>query len=220
GRIATASGESQWISAPEGRRWALGEREHHDAILIGRGTAVTDDPRLDRRLGRALGPNLRVVLDRQLRIGPDARLFTVDGPICLYAEQPDGDDAATDAWRARRDALVARGAEVVVLVHVTPKTVLADLHTRGVQSVLVEGGGEVHGAFLAAGAFDRVAVDCAPRLIGGAGAPGPIGDPGFARLDDAPRLDSPRLLRRGGDVIMEAFHERCLPDLYASVDGS
>ncbi|MYF95706.1 MAG: bifunctional diaminohydroxyphosphoribosylaminopyrimidine deaminase/5-amino-6-(5-phosphoribosylamino)uracil reductase RibD, partial [Holophagales bacterium] len=68
GRIATATGDSQWISSEEGRKWALDQREEHQAIVVGSGTALADDPRLNRRLGRAEGPILRVVLDRRLRL--------------------------------------------------------------------------------------------------------------------------------------------------------
>jgi diaminohydroxyphosphoribosylaminopyrimidine deaminase / 5-amino-6-(5-phosphoribosylamino)uracil reductase len=217
GRIATAAGQSQWISSPAGRRWALALREEHDATLVGSGTVLADDPRLDRRLGLAAGPGLRVVLDRRLRVPPTARLFTVSeaaGPVLIYAQS---DDAA-----ARR-ALEERGATVAVLPLVEPATVLADLYERGVRSVLVEGGSEVHGSFLTSSCYDRVAIDCAPLLIGGRDAPGPLGGPGFQALADAARLDELTARRlggleqSGGDLILTGYRHGCLPDLFKSV---
>jgi diaminohydroxyphosphoribosylaminopyrimidine deaminase/5-amino-6-(5-phosphoribosylamino)uracil reductase len=196
GRIATATGESQWISSPEGRRWALALREEHDAILVGSGTVLADDPRLDRRLGLAVGPNVRAVLDRRLRTPPEARLFTVQGPVLVYTQSSD---------RERIDALIARGAEVVVLPVVEPGAVLADLHSRGVQSLLVEGGGEVLASFVASGCHDRVMVDCAPLLIGGKDAPGPLGGEGFAELSRAARLENFETRKQGEDVILTAY---------------
>ena len=209
GRIATAAGESQWISSPDGRRWGLDQRERHDAILVGIGTALADDPRLDRRLGRGFGANVRVVLDRRLRISPAARLFEIAGEVVIYTE-------ATDEIAVRR---LEDTAIVVPLSVVEPATVLADLYQRGVRSLLVEGGATVASAFVEAGLFDRVAVDCAPLLIGGQQAPGPLGGHGFAALAEAPRLADLRSRRTGDDVILSGFRERCLPDLYASVAG-
>ncbi len=210
GKIATAGGESQWISSPAGRRWGLLQREDHDAIVAGIGTALADDPRLDRRLGRAGRPNLRVILDRRLRLPSSARMFDVAGEVLVYTESVDG---------AKRQALESRGAEVVGLPAVAPAAVLADLRRRGVQSVLVEGGAGIHAAFTAAGTFDRVAVDCAPLLIGGDKAPGPVGGAGTSQLAAAPRLSRLRLERRGEDVIFTGFRERCLQDLFVSVGG-
>ena len=204
GRIATATGQSQWISSPAGRRWGLALREEHDAILVGRGTVVADDPRLDRRLGLAAGPNVRVVLDRHLRTPPGARLFQVPGPVLIYAET---DDAA------RRRALEEAGGEVVLLPAVEPAAVLADLYGRGVRSVLVEGGGEIHASFVASGCFDRVMVDCAPLLLGGRTAPGPLGGSGFAELAGAARLDHLEARSRGGDLILTGYRKGCLPEL-------
>ena len=214
GRIATAGGQSQWISSPAGRRWGLALREEHDAILAGSGTVLADDPRLDRRLGLAAGPNVRVILDRRLRVPPEARLFTAPGPVLIYAEAADGVEGAE-----KRRALAARGAEVVELPAVEPAAVLADLYARGVHSVLVEGGGEVHASFAAGGCFDQVAIDCAPLLIGGRTAPGPLGGAGFQTLEDAARLDRLEVRSRGGDLILTGYRKGCLPDLFKSVDA-
>ena len=83
----------------------------------------------------------------------------------------------------------------------------------------MEGGGTVAAAFAEAGLFDRVAIDCAPMLIGGAGAPGPLGGRGIDSLAAAPRFEALSLERRGGDVILKGFQQRCLQDLCASVAG-
>ncbi|MGH9464683.1 MAG: bifunctional diaminohydroxyphosphoribosylaminopyrimidine deaminase/5-amino-6-(5-phosphoribosylamino)uracil reductase RibD [Thermoanaerobaculia bacterium] len=208
GRIATATGESRWISSVAGRRWGLALREEHDAIVVGSGTVLADDPRLDRRLGRARGPILRVVLDRRLRLTPERRLFAIEGPVLVYTESSDA---------ARREALASAGAEVVGLLTVTPATVAADLMARGIQSVLVEGGAGVLGAFVAAGLFDRVAVDLAPKLVGGEGAPGPVAGVGVQVLADALELESVTVGRRGGDVVVNGIRRGCLRELSASL---
>jgi diaminohydroxyphosphoribosylaminopyrimidine deaminase / 5-amino-6-(5-phosphoribosylamino)uracil reductase len=208
GRIATATGESQWISAPAGRQWALALREEHDALLVGSGTVLADDPLLNRRLGLAAGPGVRVVLDRRLRTPPSARLFTVQGLVLLYTESAD---------EGRRRALAERGATVVRLPTVDPAPVLADLHQRGVRSVLIEGGAEVLGSFVASGLFDRVGVDCAPLLIGGRAAPGPVGGEGFAALATAARLEGFTAHRRGGDLLLSGYRRGGADELLARV---
>lgn len=208
GKIATAAGHSQWISSPEGRRWGLRQREEHDAILVGIGTALADNPRLNRRLGLAVGPNIRVVLDRRLRHPPDARLFDIEGEVLIYTENENVD---------QRQPLEERGATVIYLPQVSPEKVLPDLHERGIRSLLVEGGAGVASAFLQAELFDRVGVDLAPLLVGGETAPGPLGGTGFVGLDEAPRLSDLRVERRGQDVILTGFRTPCLQDLFASV---
>ncbi len=211
GRIATAGGESQWISSPPARRWALGLREEHDAVLVGSGTALADDPMLTRRLGLAPGPGARVVLDRRLRLSPTARMLTEappaeGGAVLVYTRAR----SRAAGSIGRRSALEAAGATVVELADPEPAAVLADLHRRGIQSVLVEGGGEVLAAFATDGLFDRVEAVAAPRLIGGAGAPGPLGGAGAATLAGAVRLECLRARRRGPDLILSAYREGCL----------
>ncbi len=210
GRIATATRESRWISSPSGRRWGLGLRDEHDAVLVGVGTVLTDDPRLNRRRGRSRGAILRVVLDRQLRTEPDRRLFGVEGPVLVYTESLDP---------ARRAALEQAGAEVVRLAAVTPGSVVADLAGRGVQSVLVEGGAAVLGAFVEADLFDRVAVDVAPRILGGATALGPVAGAGVESLAEAHQLEAVGVGRRGGDLVVTGMRQGCLQALSNSLVG-
>ncbi len=208
GRIATAAGESRWITGAAARRAALALREEHDAILVGIGTLLADDPRLTRRLGFAAAPNLRVLLDRRLRCPPGARLFDEPGAVVVYT-------AGGDADRAR--ALAERGAEVVRLAEVAPAAVLADLRGRGVQSLLVEGGAGVAGAFFDAGLWDRVVAYLAPRLAGGERAPGPLGGAGFGRLADAGRLARLAVARRDEDIELAGVNAECLRALSSSV---
>ena len=219
GKIATASGQSQWISSQAGRRWGLLQRECHDAVLVGSGTVLADDPRLDRRLGRAGKggrPGIRVVLDRSLRVPPEARLFQVPaeagGPVLLYTGR------AADPADVR--ALERAGARVVALDRVEPAAVLADLHGIGVRSLLVEGGARIAAAFVEAGLYDRVAIDCAPLLIGGEEAPGPLAGAGAPTLERSPRLERLRAHRRGPDLILTGYRHGCLPDLLRSVEAS
>ncbi|MCY3969561.1 MAG: bifunctional diaminohydroxyphosphoribosylaminopyrimidine deaminase/5-amino-6-(5-phosphoribosylamino)uracil reductase RibD [Acidobacteria bacterium] len=218
GRIATATGDSQWISSEQGRRWALELREEHQAIVVGSGTALADDPRLDRRLGRAEGPIVRVVLDRRLRLPAGARMFEIEGPVVVYTAEPAaaaGGEAAE--WADRRDRLREAGADVVVLEAVEPAAVVADLAGRGVSAVLVEGGAEVLEAFASSRVWERAAVCCAPLLIGGGEAPGPLGGDGAPKLADAWRLDRLQVRRRGPDVILLGYRQGCLPGLSKSV---
>jgi diaminohydroxyphosphoribosylaminopyrimidine deaminase/5-amino-6-(5-phosphoribosylamino)uracil reductase len=210
GRIATRSGDAKWISSPAARRFGLELREEHAAILVGIGTVLADDPRLDRRLGRASGPIVRVVLDRRLRTPTTAQLFGAPGPVLVVTESNDP---------VRRAALEAVGAEVVVLATVEPVAVLAELSARGLQSVLVEGGGGIHGAFLDSGLGDRIEAIVAPLVIGGVGATSPVAGLGPQRLVEALALEQVIVRRRGRDVVVGGFRAGCLQDLLSHAAG-
>lgn len=210
GKIATAGGESRWISSPPGRRWGLALREEHDAILVGSGTALADDPRLTRRLGLAGGAITRVVLDRRLRLPPEARMLDEEGPVLVYTES---------SAAAPRRRLEDRGVTVVPLPRVEPPAVLEDLRRREVGSLLVEGGGQVLAAFAAEGCYDRVAVNLAPLLVGGRVAPGPLGGDGLGKLAGVPRLEELKIGRRGADLVLMGMRKGCLRDLLSNVAG-
>lgn len=185
GKIASAAGESRWITGEEARRRSLELREELDAILVGAGTVLADDPRLTRRLGTARGlPHRRIVLDGRLRVPEKSRVFADPGSA-IVATAVSGDHPA-----ARR--LAARGVAVWSLPgRVKGRVDLARLLKRlgesGVTSLLVEGGGETLWGFFRAGLVDRAVVFVAPRILGGAAAPGAIGGEGFT-LARTPRL--------------------------------
>jgi diaminohydroxyphosphoribosylaminopyrimidine deaminase/5-amino-6-(5-phosphoribosylamino)uracil reductase len=155
-----------WLTGPEARRVAHELRAAHDAVLIGSGTVLADDPRLTVRLptaARAPAAPLRVVLDGRLRTPPDAQVLGRGAPTLIFTAR------GVSAGRAR--ALRAAGAEVVELAaprgRLPIAAVLRALAARDIQSVLVEGGAAVHGAFIAAGVVDGVALFIAPLLLGG-----------------------------------------------------
>jgi diaminohydroxyphosphoribosylaminopyrimidine deaminase/5-amino-6-(5-phosphoribosylamino)uracil reductase len=161
-----------WITGPAARSAAHELRAAHDAVLVGAGTVLADDPRLTVRNGSAGPQPLRVVLDGQLRTPVSAKLLKQEGPRPLLV----GSARPRDGGQARRHkALLRAGADVLLLPSgrdgaVAVPALLAALAEREVQSLLVEGGSRVLGAFIAARAADAVAWFLAPRLAG-AGVP-------------------------------------------------
>jgi diaminohydroxyphosphoribosylaminopyrimidine deaminase / 5-amino-6-(5-phosphoribosylamino)uracil reductase len=203
GRIASARGESRWITGDAARRRALLLREEYDAVLVGAGTVAADDPRLTRRLEKAgRRPHWRIVLDGRLRMPETARVLRGPGERVVVTAMPERHP------KGRR--LAARGIRVWSLPassgarrRVDLARLLARLAGHGVTSLMVEGGAETLGGFFRAGLVDRVAVFLAPRILGGDRAPGAVGGSGFA-LADAPGLEDLRLERLGEDLLVTA----------------
>jgi diaminohydroxyphosphoribosylaminopyrimidine deaminase / 5-amino-6-(5-phosphoribosylamino)uracil reductase len=202
GRIADGAGESRWITGEASRQRAHRLRAESDAIVVGVGTVLRDDPRLDVRLESAWPREpYRIVLDTRARTPTTARLLKAGRPErALIAV---GDDAPADAVRRLEDA----GATVVrcpaASGRVELHAALAALAAREVRGVLVEGGGIVHGAFADADLVDRVAVFLAPLLLGGREAPSMVAGTGRA-LPDAIRLRALEVTRFGDDLLVEA----------------
>jgi len=197
GRIATASGESRWISGERARRAVHRLRERTDAIAVGSATALADDPALTaRRGGRVVHEPVRVLVDSRLRVPPTARLLAGHaGRTWVLCGQ--------DASARRRRALEAAGARVLAVPrrgrHLELARALRILAREGLTELLVEGGGGLAAALLREGLVDEIRWFVAPRLIGGDGRPalGPLGGRALARL---PRLREPRVRRLGEDV--------------------
>jgi diaminohydroxyphosphoribosylaminopyrimidine deaminase / 5-amino-6-(5-phosphoribosylamino)uracil reductase len=208
GRIATAAGESRWITGDAARRDVHRRRARLDAILVGAGTVIADDPLLTARGIRGGRDPVRVILDGELRIPPSARALRPP-----RSRAPTLVATTGAAPEDRASALAAAGAEVVRLPgeggRVDLAALAAELGRRELLSVLVEGGGETHAAFLAAGLCDRLLLYVAPRAIGGREAPSWLGEPGVARLADAHgfRFDGPPR-RLGEDLLLEAVPRR------------
>jgi len=175
GRIATASGESQWITGEAARLEGHRLRASHDAVLVGIGTLLADDPALTVRLPDHTGPQpLRVVLDSRLQTSATAQVAGGNSLILTTVEpRPIGQ------------------AEVEQVVEVDGRpnlhAALDILHARGIRSVLIEGGGEVAASFLRAGCVDRMEWFRAPILLGSEGRPC-VGALALAKLADAPKF--------------------------------
>ena len=201
GRVATEDGETRWITGPESRALVHRMRADADAVAVGVGTALADDPLLTARdvEGPVRQPR-RVVFDSDARLPPGAALVrdAADAPVTVVA----GPAAAPDRVAALRGA----GVEVLVVPEADPlRRIAAALERLGaadVQSLLLEGGPRLAGAFLAAGAVDRVAWFTAPILIGGSGAPAALAGAGLGRLADVPRLRGVEVSRAGDDVVV------------------
>lgn len=206
GRIAAASGASRWITGPPARAHAHAMRARHDAILIGIGTALADDPALTCRTpGLERRSPLRVVLDGRLRLPPESTLARSAGDVPTIVVTADVADPVPAA------ALAARGVEVVGVPsgpdgRPAVAAALAALAVRGIGRLLVEGGAAVAGSFVAAGLVDEVAWYRAPMLLGGDGraAVDPLG---VATPGRAPRFERTGLATLGADVL-ETYRRR------------
>ena len=205
GRIATDSGDSKWITGEAARADVHALRARCDAVMVGAETALADDPRLTVRLADGLDP-LRVVLDSSLRTPPDARLV---GPGALVFHAPDAEGAA---------ALVARGAETIPVAHdetgLDLTAVLEALAARGVVTLLVEGGGRLHGAMVAARLVDEARLYVAPKLLGAGRTVLDI--PSVSVVASAYRLDDVETLRLGDDVRIGGLFRYPAPSLESS----
>jgi diaminohydroxyphosphoribosylaminopyrimidine deaminase / 5-amino-6-(5-phosphoribosylamino)uracil reductase len=202
GKVAAPDGSSQWITGPAARADGHRLRAEADAVLVGAGTALADDPRLTVRLpGHAGRQPLRVLADATGRVGTGGHLFDGEAET-LVATTPAAPAAAVDAWKAA-------GAEVLVCKEAPAGVELEGLARalgdRGVLELLVEGGPRLQASLWAAGLADRLVWYLAPLAIGGAGAPGLLDGAGAATLADARRLRLASVDRLGDDLRVVAF---------------
>ncbi len=199
GRIATATGDARWVSGPAARRRVHELRNAVDAVMVGAGTVLADDPALTCRVRGGRDP-LRVVVDGRLRVSPRARVVRQrsEAPTLI---------ATTAPAPARRAAALRRaGAEVLALPgrrgRVALTALLDALAERGIVSVLIEGGGDLAAEALRARVVDRLLVVSAPVLIGGDGV-AMVAALGVRRLAGAPRLRDVSVTRLGADLLWD-----------------
>jgi diaminohydroxyphosphoribosylaminopyrimidine deaminase/5-amino-6-(5-phosphoribosylamino)uracil reductase len=203
GKIATAAGESRWITGPSARDAVHRLRATVDAVMVGAGTVRADDPALTARGGRNRRNPHRVILDERLSVPLTARIFSPqDGSTTFVA-------TTREAPALRRRRVESSGARVLVVGSrngmVDLKALMRRLGAMGVTSVLLEGGAEVNASALRAGIVAKAVIMLAPKLLGGRDAVGSIGGRSPKRLIDAAVLRDVVVRRAGDDVIVEGY---------------
>ncbi len=211
GKIATVSGQSQWITGEAARADVQALRAQYTAIMVGVETILCDDPRLTCRLEGSENP-IRIIADSKLRIPLDAAVLQnqADNPTYL---------ATTDQSPSeKRRVLEQLGAKVLICRQRDGKVDLTDLMEQlgcaGIDSLLLEGGSTLNGAALEQGIVQKVIAYIAPLLIGGANAKTPIGGPGISDLSKAPRLTIDRIERYDEDIKIIAYWKEMMTDVY------
>jgi diaminohydroxyphosphoribosylaminopyrimidine deaminase / 5-amino-6-(5-phosphoribosylamino)uracil reductase len=205
GRVAARDGSSRWITGEQARADVHRLRAASDAIVVGAGTVLADDPSLTvRHPGYRGRPVLRVVVDARGRVPAGSRIFSDDAPTLVATTQLAPVDRV-DAWRAT-------GAEVVVYDAVGGLVALAelwaDLGKRSVQGVLLEGGPTLAWSAVGAGLVDKLVLYLAPKLVGGSGAPGVLEGGGVGGIAEAIETEIVDVERVGVDVRVEAYVHR------------
>ncbi len=205
GKIATAGGESQWITGPGARRRAHSIRRRVDAIMVGTGTALADDPLLTARPAKGREP-LRVVLDRQGRLPLKLRLLSRGdsagaGPR-LYVST-EGANSSRRLGELRR-----RGLEILLVPQRAGRLhldrLLRELSARGISQLLVEGGAGLSGDLARRSLVEEVAAFVAPRILGGEQALSPVEGGGFKKLADSLQLSNIQQEVLGPDIFLSA----------------
>ena len=203
GKIATVGGQSQWISCEESRKFSHGLRDLSDAILVGIGTVLADNPRLTTRLVDGKNP-VRVIVDSNARIPLDAQVVTDKSARTIVA-------VTSNASVEKISALESHGVEIITAgdgERVNLQTLMRELAAREITSVLVEGGGTIHFAMLEAQLVDKVLAFVAPKILGGSQALTAVAGEGFAKLSDAVELEKFTVQQLGADFLLSGYVRR------------
>lgn len=198
GKLATQTRDSKWITGEEARTFAHKLRMQHDAILVGIGTVLADDPELTTRLVRGKNP-IRIVLDRDLKISPMAQVLNPAAETIIFT--------SLEADKAKEETLTVFPNVSVVRIPAMGKQlileyVIQELANRNITSVLVEGGSEIHGAFKDDEFVDRVYAFIAPKICGGRHALSPVAGSGIDNMQDAWNLEEVEIEQFGQDIMI------------------
>jgi diaminohydroxyphosphoribosylaminopyrimidine deaminase / 5-amino-6-(5-phosphoribosylamino)uracil reductase len=210
GKIATRTGRSRWITGEAARECSQLLRAEYDAILVGVGTVLVDDPELTVRLPKAMEldrhrPLVRIVLDGRLRTPLNSRILNTSsaGPVIIFANNESASiQSRVEEYRMKESEIIFTPGSNgrVSLIEL-----LEELGRRQITSLIVEGGAEVSGQFLAARLIDKVTFFIAPKLVGGIGAVPAVGGNGFETLEEALELDDLTVEKRGRDVEITGY---------------
>ena len=197
GKIATTTGHSAWISGPASRRRVHRLRGRCDAVIVGGNTVRQDNPNLTSHAQSDRNP-LRVVMSRRLDLPVRANLWNMGAAPTLVFTQVGCDLAVAEALREQ-------GVEVVELDELMPRWVMKRLYERGLTSVLWECGGTLAAAAIADGSVQKLWAFVAPKLIGGVGAPSPLGDLGLETMTAAIALKDMQVTQIEQDFLLQGY---------------
>ena len=200
GKIATRTKDSRWVTGPESLKRVHELRHEYDAILIGVGTALVDDPLLtDRSALPRRRPLVRVVLDDRLDLPVDSHLVSTaqQFPLLVFGNR------AANVTKA--EELEGKGVEVISREDRDIVALLKELGRRSISSVLVEGGSNIAGFFVDSGLVNKVTFFIAPKIVGGSNAPTAIGGVGVERMKDALKVESVKVSQHGEDIEMTGY---------------
>jgi diaminohydroxyphosphoribosylaminopyrimidine deaminase/5-amino-6-(5-phosphoribosylamino)uracil reductase len=200
GKIATRTGESQWITNEKSRAWVHKMRRKTDALVTGIGTVLADNPRLTGRdlKGETTGrPLLRVIVDTSARMPVDAALLSEPGEVLWVVGDNMHVVPPTENATILKASLVGCKIDLAV--------VIGELGQRGLHNVMIEAGAGLAGAFVEAGMVNKVAAFIAPKIIGGSEAPGPLGGSGFDSISEMLSLENLTHTIIDGDILIEGY---------------
>lgn len=204
GKIATVTGESKWITSDEARTYVHRLRHEMKAIMVGINTVLKDDPYLTARLENEKGTDpVRVIVDSHLRIPLEAKVLHLDSEAPTLI-------ATTDAADSGK-AMALQSMKNVQLIFTPQKDGRVDLNylmsalaEQGIDSVLLEGGAMLNASALESGIVDKIVMFVAPKILGGAAAPTPVGGEGIKVLEQAVKLENMRGIPMGVDLMIQA----------------
>lgn len=204
GRIATRTGDARWVTGPRARAFVHQLRHDMDAIMVGGGTVLADDPELTTRLEKGSGVDpIRIVLDTHLSVSPDIRMLNLSSTSeTLIVCGP-------DAPAQKKTRLKDKGADLLEVPlkdgHIDLKILMERLGARGVTSLLVEGGAQVAGSALKAGIVDKVHYFYAPKILGGEDGIPMCAGQGPEKMDDCIPLRDTHVRRVGDDILVTGY---------------
>ena len=204
GRLAAAGGDSKWITGTDARTYAHYLRKTHDAVLVGKNTVLQDDCELTTRMVEGKNP-IRIVLDSNAAIPLNAKILNGEAKTIVAVSEAAPQDKLDELQKLTN-------AEVLKLPqrngHLDLQALLEKLAAVEITSILVEGGSEVHGAFIDAGLAERVYAFIAPKIIGGKNATGPVGGIGSTDMGKALKLHGVEYKQLGTDFLITGRTER------------
>lgn len=202
GKIATVAGQSQWITGPAARQRVHVLRDTYDAVMVGIGTVLADNPRLTVRLAAAGRNPVRIIVDSEARTPPTAHVIADGAAPTIIA-------VGSAAPTSRVNVLAKAGARIMSIPSTAQGIDIKELFIRlgqeKITSVLVEGGGTLAASVLAAGVVDKVYYFIAPKIIGGVAAPGPVGGAGIVALARAYQLYDTAVELLDADVLVSGY---------------